>query len=134
MIVQVYMDSAPAWIGRAHPDARFVSSGGEVIQPEASPGYCVDHDAVRRADLAFYSTVARRLARSPAALGVDLWSEPHVVNWATPTWIANPEFCFCANTLRRFRSWLQRKYGSLEALDAAWYRHTPRGTRSSPAG
>jgi len=122
VIVQVYMDSAPAWIGRAHPDARFVSSGGEIIQPEAAPGYCVDHEAVRRAEQAFYAAVARRLARSPAALAVDLWSEPHVVNWATPTWIANPEFCFCTNTVQRFRLWLRRKYGSIEALDAAWYR------------
>src|SRR5215213_8299133 len=42
VIVQVYMDSAPDWIGRAHPDALFVSSNGQAIQPESSPGYCLD--------------------------------------------------------------------------------------------
>jgi len=122
VIVQVYMDSAPAWIGRQHPDARFVSSGGDVIQPEAAPGYCVDHEAVRRAELAFYDAIGRRLAQSPASIGVDLWSEPHVVNWATPTYIERPEFCFCPNTEQRFRTWLQKKYTSLESLNAAWYR------------
>jgi beta-galactosidase len=122
VILQVYMDSAPAWIGRAHPDARFVSSGGQVIQPESAPGYCVDHEAVRRAEVAFYGALAGRLARSSAAIGIDLWSEPHVVNWATPTYIDRPEFCFCASTVRKFRGWLQRKYGSLDALNAAWYR------------
>jgi beta-galactosidase len=122
VIVQVYMDSAPDWIRRAHPDALFVSSNGQAIQPESSPGYCLDHPAVRKADLAFYAALAARAARSRAFLGFDLWSEPHVINWATPTYIENPEFCFCDNTQRRFRAWLQRKYGSLDRLNAAWYR------------
>ena len=64
----------------------------------------------------------RRAGASPAFLGWDLWSEPHVINWATPTYIPNPEFCFCPNTVARFREWLQKKYGSLDALNQAWYR------------
>ncbi len=122
VIVQVYMDSAPEWVGRAHPDALFVSSNGAAIRPESSPGYCLDHPAVRKADLAFYEALARHLDASPAFLGFDLWSEPHVINWATPTYIENPEFCFCRNTVARFREWLRRKYGTLEALNASWYR------------
>lgn len=122
VLVQVYMDSAPGWVGRLHPDAAFVSSNGQAIRPESSPGYCLDHAAVRAADLAFYEAVARRASASPAFLGFDLWSEPHVINWANPTYIPNPEFCFCRNTLARYRRWLERKYGSLEALNAAWYR------------
>ena len=122
VIVQVYMDSAPEWVGRQSPDALFVSSNGQAIRPESSPGYCLDHPRVRTADLAFYEAVARRAARSPAFLGFDLWSEPHVINWANPTYIQNPEFCFCHNTIARFRSWLKRKYGTLSALNAAWYR------------
>jgi beta-galactosidase len=122
VVVQVYMDSAPEWVGRESPDALFVSSNGQAIRPESSPGYCMDHPKVRAADLAFYEALARRGARSPAFLGFDLWSEPHVINWANPTYIDNPEFCFCRNTVARFRSWLQAKYGSLDALNAAWYR------------
>ncbi len=122
VFLQVYMDSAPAWIGRKYPDSLFVSSNGDRIHPESSPGYCMDHPGVRAADLAFYSTLAQRARRSPAFVGWDLWSEPHVINWATPTYISNPEFCFCPNTLRRFRGWLQKKYPSLDALNRAWYR------------
>ena len=51
-----------------------------------------------------------------------MWSEPHVINWATPTYISNPEFCFCKNTLAKFRAWLRKKYGTLDRLNAAWYR------------
>jgi beta-galactosidase len=122
VIVQVYMDSAPEWVGRQYPDSLFVSSNGQAIRPESSPGYCIDHPAVRKADLAFYEAVARRGAASPAFLGFDLWSEPHVINWANPTYISSPEFCFCPNTVARFREWLKKKYGTLDALNAAWYR------------
>ncbi len=122
LVLQVYMDSAPQWVGKKYRDSLFVSSNGQAIEPESSPGYCRDHPGVRTADTAFYSALAQRARRSPAFLGWDLWSEPHVINWANPTWIPNPEFCFCPNTIRRFRGWLEKKYGTIEALNEAWYR------------
>ncbi len=122
LVLQVYMDSAPPWVGEKYPDSLFVSAGGEVIQPESSPGYCRDHAGVRAVDNAFYSALAERARKSPAFLGWDLWSEPHVINWANPTWITRPEFCFCKHTKARFRQWLQKKYGSVEKLNQAWYR------------
>jgi beta-galactosidase len=122
LVLQVYMDSAPQWIGEKYPDSLFVSSNGQAIEPETSPGYCRDHPGVRAADTAFYAALAERARQSPALVGWDLWSEPHVINWANPTWIPNPEFCFCPHTLRRYREWLQRKYSSLDALNTAWYR------------
>lgn len=122
VFLQVYMDSAPQWLGARFPDSLFVSSNGAVIKPESSPGYCLDHPGIRRADLAFYAALAERVRLNPAFIGWDLWSEPHVINWATPTYISNPEFCFCENTLAKFRTWLKKKYGTLEALNEAWYR------------
>jgi beta-galactosidase len=133
LVLQVYMDSAPQWVGRKYPDSLFVSSNGEAIQPESSPGYCRDHPGVRAADVAFYAALARRASRSPAFLGWDLWSEPHVINWATPTWIPNPEFCFCRYTKQRFRAWLQKKYGSLDALNQAWYRQFTKWDEVEPS-
>lgn len=123
VIVQVYMDSAPPWVGRKYPDSLFVSSNGAVIHPESSPGYCRDHQGVREAELKFYSALAQRTRKSSAFLGWDLWSEPHVINWATPTYIDRPEFCFCPHSVARFREWLKKKYGTLDALNEAWYRH-----------
>jgi beta-galactosidase len=122
LVLQVYMDSAPQWVGQKYPDSLFVSSNGQAIAPESSPGYCRDHPGVRAADNAFYAALAERARSSPAFVGWDLWSEPHVINWANPTWIPNPEFCFCPHTVNRFRAWLQQKYGSIETLNAAWYR------------
>ena len=122
VFLQVYMDSAPSWVGKRYPDSFFVSSNGAIVKPESSPGYCLDHPGVRKADLRFYAALAEHVKRSPAFIGWDLWSEPHVINWANPTYISNPEFCFCPNTLAKFRSWLEKKYGTLDRLNAAWYR------------
>src|SRR6266567_2995401 len=122
LIIQVYMDSAPDWVGRKFPDSMFVSASGQVMHPEAAPGYCVDHPGVRKAELAFYTALAQRAARSPAFLGWDLWSEPHIINWATATYMVNPEFCYCTHSQARFRAWLRKKYGTLDALNKAWYR------------
>jgi beta-galactosidase GanA len=122
VFLQVYMDSAPRWLGVKYPDANFVSSNGAAVIPESSPGYCLDHPRIRQADLAFYAALANRVRRSPAFVGWDLWSEPHVINWANPTYIPNPEFCFCKNTIGKFRGWLRTKYGDIDKLNAAWYR------------
>ena len=132
VFVQVYMDSAPHWVGVKYPDSFFVSSNGEVVKPESSPGYCMDHPGVRKADLAFYAALAERARRSPAFIGWDLWSEPHVINWANPTYISNPEFCFCKNTLAKFRVWLEKKYGSIDKLNDSWHRQYDRWDEVEP--
>jgi beta-galactosidase len=122
VIVQVYMDSAPAWVGRKFPDALFVSSNGMAIHPESAPGYCRDNPGVHEAELKFYTSLAKDAKKSSAFLGWDLWSEPHVINWANPTYIDHPEFCFCKYSIARFRNWLKKKYGTLDALNQSWYR------------
>jgi beta-galactosidase len=122
VVIQVYMDAAPDWVGRKFPDSLFVAAGGYVMRPEPAPGYCTDHAGVERAVLAFYSALAERARPSSSFLGWDLWSEPHVINWAMAPFLTNPEFCFCPHTVGRFRRWLQKKYDSLDSLNAAWYR------------
>ncbi len=133
LVLQVYMDSAPQWVGRKYPDSLFVSSNGQSITPESSPGYCRDHPGVRAADNAFYAALAERARQNAAFVGWDLWSEPHVINWANPTWIPNPEFCFCPHTINRFRGGLQNKYGSIANLTEAWYRRFNDWTEVQPS-
>ncbi|HEV2444364.1 MAG TPA: beta-galactosidase, partial [Candidatus Sulfopaludibacter sp.] len=122
VIVQTYVDSAPDWVGVKFPDGRFVAQNGQAIPSQAAPGFCFDHPGVRQATLAFLQEVARHAARSPAFYGWDLWSEPHIINWAEINYIPNATFCYCPHSLARFREWLQKKYGNLAQLNTAWHR------------
>ncbi|HUF26608.1 MAG TPA: beta-galactosidase [Gemmatimonadaceae bacterium] len=122
VVIQKYVDSAPDWVGKAHPQARFVAQDGTSIPSQAAPGFCTDNPEIRELVHAFYTQVARVASEYPAFYGWDLWSEPHIINWANIDYIQNVQFCYCHATQARFRAWLRRKYGSLEALNRAWYR------------
>jgi beta-galactosidase len=122
VIVQTYVDSAPDWVGVRYPDGHFVAQNGQSIPSQAAPGFCFDHPGVRKATLAFLKEVARHAARSRAFYGWDLWSEPHIINWAEINYIPNASFCYCPYSIARFRQWLQKKYGGIEELNKAWYR------------
>ena len=120
VIVQLYTDSAPEWLGREYPDASFVTDQGARIGSQAAPGYCLDHPGVRSDLAAFIKAVTARAATHRSFFGLDVWSEPHIVNWV---WFNTPvEFCFCPHTQRRFREWLKGRYETIEALNRAWYR------------
>jgi beta-galactosidase len=122
VIVQIYTDSAPDWVGARYPDGRFVDRSGAVITSQSAPGYCLDHAGVRAEVVKFLEALSRDANRFPALYGWDVWSEPHVINWADFAYLANPEFCFCPSSQARFRRWLEAKYQTLDALNAAWYR------------
>lgn len=122
VLIQVYVDSAPDWVGRLYPEARFVAHSGAVIESQAAPGFCFDHPEVRRRILDFYREAARVASRHPHFLGWDLWSEPHIINWAIIDFVPNATFCYCPSSRLRFSEWLKEKYGSLERLNEAWYR------------
>jgi beta-galactosidase len=122
VIVQTYVDSAPDWVGVKYPDGHFVAQNGQAIPSQAAPGFCFDHPGVRQATLDFLKEVARHAAKSPAFFGWDLWSEPHIINWAEINYIPNASFCYCPYSIARFREWLQQKYGGVPELNRAWYR------------
>jgi beta-galactosidase len=120
VIVQVYTDAAPDWLGKRYQDSSFVSDQGVRIGSQASPGFCLDHAGVRADMVAFIGAVSTAAARHQSFYGIDVWSEPHLVNWV---WFNTPaEFCYCPHTQARFREWLKGRYRTLEALNGSWYR------------
>jgi beta-galactosidase len=122
VIVQVYADSAPEWVGQKYPDGRYAAQDGQPIPSQAAPGFCFDHPGVRKAVLGFFEEVARHVRNSPAFYAWDLWSEPAALNWARVGYKAEPMFCYCPSSMERFRGWLRQKYGSLDRLNLAWHR------------
>lgn len=123
VIIQMYVDSAPDWVGKKFPDGLFEAQSGDKVPSQAAPGFCTDHAGVRAAVLNFYTETARTAVQYPNFHGWDLWSEPHIVNWAYINYVPNVQFCFCPNTQARFRDWLQEKYKTLDGLNQAWYRN-----------
>jgi beta-galactosidase len=122
VIVQVYVDSAPEWVGAKIPEGRYSAQDGQPIPSQAAPGFCFDNKNVRKAELGFFEQVARHAETSPAFWGWDLWSEPAALNWARIGYKTEPMFCYCPASQERFREWLKKKYGSLETLNEAWHR------------
>jgi beta-galactosidase len=123
VIAQMYVDSAPDWVGMKYQDAMFEAQDGSRVHPQSAPGYCTDHAEVRGLVLDFYEAATRVAVKYPNFYAWDLWSEPHIVNWAYINYVPNVQFCYCPHTQARFRLWLQNKYGTLSALNKAWYRH-----------
>lgn len=122
VIVQVYVDSAPEWVGTKYPEGRYAAQDGQPISSQAAPGLCFDNKSVRKAVLAFFQEVARHAKNSPAFYGWDLWSEPAALNWARIGYKAEPMFCYCPASMERFREWLRKKYGILDNLNGSWHR------------
>ncbi len=123
VFIQMYVDSAPDWVAEQFPHALFEAQSGDKVHPQAAPGACTDNHDVEEAVLSFYTETARIAASYPNFFGWDLWSEPHIINWASLDYIPNVQFCFCPGTRAKFRNWLEKKYGSIGNLNSAWYRN-----------
>jgi beta-galactosidase len=122
VLIQVYAESAPEWVGKKYPDVLFEAQNGYRIKSQVDPGYCVDNRPVREAMMKFYEEAAKIAVRYPNFFGWDVWSEPHIVQWGRPNWINNASYCYCPASQELFRQWLKKKYGGLEQLNKAWYR------------
>jgi beta-galactosidase len=114
----------PYWIHREVPGSRMVDNfGHEVISSNRgechyglTPGGCIDHPGVWERMAAFIEAVGKQYRAAPNLAGWDAWNE---LRWNVQ---ADGLVCYCDNTLRRFRDWLDAKYGGLEVLNAAWQR------------
>ena len=102
--------SPPAWFFAEHPDARAVNRDGVVMGFGSRGMASHSAPAYREAAVRIASTLAERYADHPA---VVMW---HVHNeYGVPVGEDYSE-----HAQRSWRGWLQEKYGSLDALNAAW--------------
>ena len=100
----------PAWFYAAHPDARVVTRDGVTLTHGSRGMASHSAPAYREAIVRITDALAERYANHPA---VVMW---HVHNeYGTPVGED-----YSAHAVAAFRVWLQERYGSLAALNAAW--------------
>src|ERR1700756_1149547 len=126
-VINIIPEGAPYWLERLHPDGKYTSneginlsfSGAANMPSGGWPGLCRDKPEVAALDDRFLQVVAGRYGSHPTLIAFDVWNEPHLdPSFDYPDKI----FCYCAYSLRKFAAWLRQKYGTLDALNRAWYR------------
>ncbi|WP_393062242.1 beta-galactosidase [Streptomyces sp. LN549] len=100
----------PAWFYRAHPEALPVTRDGSRLAFGSRGAICHSNADYRAAAAQITTKIAERYGDHPA---VALW---HVHNeYGAPVLT-----CYCDNCAAAFRTWLQGRHGSLDALNEAW--------------
>lgn len=98
----------PAWMARAHPDVTRVDFDGRRHRFGQRHNSCPSSPTYRRLATELARRVAQRYAQTPGLVA----------------WHVNNEYggaCYCELCAASFRLWLRQRYGSLEALNDAWY-------------
>lgn len=102
--------SPPAWLTIAHPEILPVNQCGVRLSHGGRQGYCVSSPIYKTKAVALATKLAERYGKHPA---LKMW---HINN---EYGCHNPH-CYCDVSALAFRTWLQTKYDSLEALNEAW--------------
>ena len=124
VVLSTIAEIHPYWIHREVPGSEMISNNGRKIVSGnrcevhfgLTPGGCTDVPAVWERMARFLKVTALRYKDAPALIGWDAWNE---LRWNVH---AGEPVCYCEHSLGRFRSWLDEKYGGLDALNKAWKR------------
>ena len=102
--------SPPPWLARLHPESLPVTADGVRLWPGSRQAYCPSSPAYREAAAELARRLAERYHDHPA---LALW---HVNN----EYGCHVAECYCDESARAFRRWLERRYGTVDTLNEAW--------------
>ena len=100
--------AVPPWLYQLHPDVLGASALGPYTYG-GRKGYCTNS--------ANYLAASARITQ---ALADHYGSHPGVIGWQLDNEPGIPFLCLDANCEHAFQGWLQKRYGSLDALNRAW--------------
>ncbi|WP_020667317.1 beta-galactosidase [Amycolatopsis nigrescens] len=102
--------SPPPWLARLHPGTLPERADGTVLWPGARQHFCPSSPAYREHAGRLVRQLVTRYREHPA---LALW---HIGN----EYGCHVPMCYCATSAEAFRTWLNERYGSVEALNEAW--------------
>ncbi|MFW5752461.1 MAG: beta-galactosidase [Planctomycetota bacterium] len=124
VVLSTIAEIQPLWIHREESDCALVTARGQRVVSTArrechfglTPGGCTDHPGVWERMARFLATTAGRYAGVGHLVAWDAWNE---LRWNVA---AEDLVCYCPHTLAAFHAFLGERFGSLDALNAAWSR------------
>ncbi len=111
----------PLWLARKYPDAVILSSRGERYPLAASYHWaCIHHPGFLEASDRYLAALAQFAVRHENHFGWQISNEIGFPFNPTREKGRLDIYCYCDHSKARFREWVQAKYHTLEALNAAW--------------
>ena len=104
----------PAWFWERHPDARLIDADGRRCRAHRH-ATCWNHPGARAEAMRTVAALAERYGRHPAVWGWQIDNEPNYAEDYQGYYDFNP------HALRDGQAWLEQRYGSISALNEAWF-------------
>ena len=98
----------PVWMAVKYPEIRRVRADGTRVPAGGRHNHCYTSPVYREKVRAVNTKLAERFAGHPAVI---LWHVGNEIQGA----------CYCELCQAAFRDWLRARYGTLDALNAAWW-------------
>ena len=101
----------PVWLVEKHPEVLMVDAQGRRMQHGTRQQACWSVETYRQYVAKIVNELGRRFGNNPAVWGWQLDNElSHY----------GKEPCYCDACQSKFRAWLKKKYGTIEALNRDW--------------
>jgi beta-galactosidase len=122
-------DVSPIWLFDRYPDAKQVGIQGDIVEPFAiqhrqiggQPGPCYNHPGALAERKKFLRAAAEHFRGHPAMHMWDVWNEPEQ-SYPRREPKLDRLTCYCANCASGFRTWLRRKYETMDRINDVWGR------------
>ncbi len=98
----------PMWLYEKHPDIVHIEKDGTPTNLGIRSHRCVTNPTFLHYADCITIRMAQHYADNPAVVGWQIDNELEAY------------FCYCEHCVRKYRAWLQRKYGTIDALNRAY--------------